>query len=116
LDREEDARWQYADGLRAVANFIEATPGAPLPPAQFVQHYSDADEFDVATAAIDVTARPASWARGYEIATREFGRITYGAQMEGATRKAQQIRRREEAIAARERELGLSDDDLGAAA
>jgi hypothetical protein len=107
-----DASWEYADGLRWLANFIEDTPGAPLPPGPFRRHYLDADEFDEAAAAIDAVPNESS--SGYEVASRFFGPIEYGVQTDG--RKAQQIKRREEAIAARERELGLSDDDLGVAA
>jgi hypothetical protein len=109
---EEKARWEYTDGLHALANFLERTPGAPLPSNYMTKHYPDADDFDRAATALGVDSKPSPG--GYEVAHRDFGPIHYGIQTDG--RKAQQIRRREEAIAARERELGLSDDDLGAAA
>lgn len=109
---DEDARWAFADGLRALANFIEETPDAPLRPGPLRCHYDDADEFDRRAAVLGGAVKPSS--PGFETCERKFGPITYGVQTDG--RKAQQIKRREEAIAKRERELGLSTEDIGQAA
>lgn len=111
--REDEARREFVRGLLFLAGFLAANDDAPLPPANLVRHYSDADDFDRAVAAIG--GEPARFIHGgYETCERKFGPITYGVQTDG--RKAQQVKRREEAIAQRERELGLSTEDMGQAA
>jgi hypothetical protein len=109
---EQEERWAYADGLRALANFIEDTPGAPMPLGAMKRHYGDADEYDRVVAIIGAKPNPSRSGSGYEHAERKFGPIVYGVQTDG--RAMQQIKQRERAIAERERELGLSAEDIAA--
>lgn len=108
----QDARRAFILGLVALADFLAAHPDAPLPYPDLTRHVSDADEFDRLAKVIGGVTRPIS--PGYEHSMRKFGPIRYGVQTDG--RKAQQVKRREEAIAKRERELGLSTEDIGQAA
>ena len=99
----EQARLEYVDGLRALAAFIEQTPGCPLPSAHLGRHFDDADEFDAGAAVLG--GRMTQWPP-YEHCTRRFGVIEFDIQTNG--RDAQQVRQREQRIAERERELGLA--------
>lgn len=108
----DDQRQEFICALHALANFLWMHPDAPLPLGDMVRHYRDADDFDRGAAVIGGTVEPSS--SGYEACTRRFGPIRYGVQTDG--RRAQQVKRREEAIAQRERELGLGTEDIGQAA
>jgi hypothetical protein len=98
---EVDARTACAEGLRALADFIARTPGAPLPVTHLTRHFRDADEFDKAAAAI---GEPVVVNGGYESCERRFGPLTYGVQTDEQARRQQRI-------AAREAELGLTPAD-----
>lgn len=99
-------RAAFIAGLRDLADFLDATPGASLPNPSFGRHFEDADDFDAAAEAMGAEATRHGHA-GYEHATRRFGPIAYDVQTNG--RAAQQIRRREAAIAAREAELAARE-------
>lgn len=102
-DTKQDERQAYIDGLRALADFLEATPDAPTANSTIGLHINDAGEYDAAAAALDGNV----WQNGdYEHCDRKFGPITYGFQTNG--RAAWEIKQRESRVAERERELGIA--------
>ncbi len=98
---EVTAREAFVAGLLDLAAYLASTPGAPLPHGHLTRHVSDADDFDKAAALI---AAPVTVHEPYEHCERRFGPLTYGVQTD-------QQARRQQRIAAREVELGLTPAD-----
>lgn len=101
-----DPRAAFITGLRELADFLDENPEAPLPLGSLSRHFEDADEFGAAAAAIGAPIGPSYAGSDFDHCQRRFGPVVYGVQTNG--RREQQIRLREQAIAAREAELGLS--------
>jgi hypothetical protein len=109
-------RHDFIDGLRDLARWLERNPWAPLPHGPFTRHMSDVEAFDAAVAVIGSPVELTGSGTGYEHCERSFGPVRYGVQMWHGDRTTRDLAERERAIAERERELGLSSDDLEAAA
>ncbi len=99
---EVTAREAFVAGLLDLAAYLASTPGAPLPHGYLTRHVSDADDFDRAAALIAAPVTVSD--SGYEHCERRFGPLTYGVQTD-------QQARRQQRIAAREAELGLTPAD-----
>jgi hypothetical protein len=110
---DPDKRLEFTNGLHLLAGWLDLNPDAPLPTPHLVRHMSDADAFDKA---VTVIRAPVTKDAGYEHCERSFGPVRYGVQMWHADRATRDLAERERVIAQRERELGLSSDDLEAAA
>jgi hypothetical protein len=108
-----ERRQEFLRGLYELAWWLTENPDAPLPHGPFTRHMSDPDAFDKAAAVI---GEPVTRNVQYEHCEREFGPVRYGVQMWHADRATRDLAERERVIAQRERELGLSSDDLEAAA
>jgi hypothetical protein len=113
MSPDPDKRLEFAYGLEELATWLYRHPEVPLPPGPFTRHMSDPDAFDRAVAVIGA---PVTKSAGYEHCERSFGPVRYGVQMWHADRATRDLAERERVIAERERELGLSSDDLEAAA
>jgi hypothetical protein len=113
MSPDPEKRLEFANGLDDLADWLTKNPEAPLPHPYLTRHMSDPEAFDKAVAAIgEEVTRTAD----YEHCKRSFGPVEYGVQMWHADRATRDLAERERVIAERERELGLSSDDLEAAA
>jgi hypothetical protein len=113
MDPESYKRHEFVGGLYDLADWLAENPAAPLPHGPFTRHMSDPIAFDRAVAAIN---EPVNVNANYELCERSFGPVRYGIQLWHADRATRDLEERERVIAQRERELGLSSDDLEAAA
>lgn len=68
----------FIDGLRELADFIERTPGAPIPLMPTLRLQVDHGEYDAVIAVIG--AQTSDRTGGYDVAERSFGPIRYGVQ------------------------------------
>ena len=110
LTNEADRRWEMVDGLRAAADLL-ANPFVPLPvDIRIGVHTTDPSEFTARCNALDLTIAEG---REYDTARMDLGGEVY-YQLQARSRLKERLAELEKAIAERERELGLTAEDIAA--
>ena len=92
-----------ADGLRALADFLDAHPDAPEPLYPSLGRQCDYDEYTIAFDDLGLTDTTQATS-SHNVAVRKFGPVEYRIQRG----KAHDFAERELRIAERERELGIT--------
>ncbi len=89
-----------AEGLRDLADFLDANPAAPLPLGVTASRHMDAGEFDAATEALglDIVDKDSAFWR----AMVTFGPVTYWLQTDGLGARRRELDEREKALDERE--------------
>ena len=81
---DQEKRDDYCRGLRAIANFLEENPKAPVPTTQALGFYTSSKE-----AVADAARAPGKWKKDYTswsfVLSQEFHGITLSYQCDRAT-------------------------------